>query len=183
MRGSPWFVTDRHEHLAGVDKAAFSPCRNYRYMLTRRWASGPTACWIMLNPSTANASQEDATSRRVKSFTRSLEGFGGLTIVNLYSLRSTDPKVLWTRKEPERIGPLGDQFIREQAAGRTYVIAAWGTHGARNGRGHQVAKELLAAGVTLHCLSVTKDGSPKHPLYVPGDTPFQPYRVREVCGV
>lgn len=181
MRGDPWFVTDRHDHTAGVDKAAFSPCRNYRYMLSRRWASGPTACWIMLNPSTADAFREDATSRRVKSFTRNLEGFGGLTIVNLYSLRSTDPKVLWTRKEPERIGPLGDQFIREQAAGRTYVIAAWGTHGARNGRGQRVAEELLAAGVTLHCLGTCANGQPKHPLYLDGDTQLEPYRVAVGC--
>lgn len=181
MRGNPWFVTDRHDHTAGVDKAAFSPCRNYRYMLTRRWASGPTVCWIMLNPSTADAFREDNTSRRVTAFTRRFEGFGALVIVNLYSLRSTKPDALWTHTAP--IGPLGDQFITEQATGRTYVIAAWGTHGARNGRGQRVAEELLAAGVTLHCLGVTNNGQPRHPLYVPGDTLFQPYRVREVSHV
>lgn len=179
MRGKPWFVTDRHPHTAGIDKAAFSPCRNYRYMLTRRWGHGPTLCWVMLNPSTADAFRADNTLTKCIGFTKRAGRFGGLTIVNLYSLRSTDPKALWTHKDP--IGPLGDQFITEQAAGRSHVIAAWGTHGARNGRGDQVAHMLADAGVTLHCLGTTKDGHPKHPLYVPGDTPFQTYRVREVC--
>lgn len=182
MRGSPWYVTDRHPHPAGVDKAAFSPCRNYRYMLTRRWGHGPTVCWIMLNPSTASAFEDDNTSRRVKTFTQRLGNYGGYVIVNLYSLRSTDPKALWTRNEAERIGPLGDQFIAEQASGRANVIVAWGAHGARNGRGNQVAHMLTDAGVTLHCLGTTKDGHPKHPLYVPGDTAFQPYQVREACN-
>ncbi|HWT45432.1 MAG TPA: DUF1643 domain-containing protein, partial [Vicinamibacterales bacterium] len=64
-----------------------------------------------------------------------------------------------------------------------HVIAAWGAHGARNGRGNQVAAMLADAGVTLHCLGVTNNGQPKHPLYLDGDTPFQAYRVREVAGV
>lgn len=54
-------------------------------------------------------------------------------------------------------------------------IAAWGTHGARDGRGQRVADELRQAGVTLHCLGTTKDGHPKHPLYVAGDTPIVPW--------
>lgn len=179
MRGNPWFVTDRHEHLTGVDKATFSPCRNYRYMLTRRWGHGPTLCWIMLNPSTASAFDDDATIRRCRTFSQRA-GYAGLTVVNLYALRSTDPKALWTRTEAERIGPLGDQFIAEQAGTRTDAIAAWGAHGARNERGQRVADTLAQVGVTLHCLGVTGNGQPRHPLYVPGGTPFQPYQVREV---
>lgn len=181
MRGKPWFVTDRRDHTAGVDKAAFSPCRNYRYLLTRRWGHGPTVCWVMLNPSTASAFADDATSSRVMGFTKSLGDYGGCVIVNLYSLRSTDPKALWTRTEAERIGPLGDQFITEQAVGRSHVIAAWGSHGARNGRGNQVADQLAEAGVTLHCLGTTANGQPRHPLYVPSSTPFRPYQVKETC--
>lgn len=183
MRGSPWLVTNRHDHENGVDKATFSPCRNYRYMLTRRWGRGPTLCWVMLNPSTADAFRTDNTLAKCIGFTKRAGNYGGAVIVNLYSLRSTDPKALWTCGEAERIGPLGDQFITEQAGGRNHAIVAWGTHGARNGRGDQVAAMLANAGVTLHCLGVTKDGQPKHPLYVPGDTAFQEYRVREVAGV
>lgn len=177
---SPGFVTDRHEHLAGVDRAAFSPDGTYRYALFRRWGSGPTLCWVMLNPSTANAFREDNTSRRVAAFTRRLGSYGGLVIVNLYALRSTDPRKLWTHPNP--IGPLGDQFLHSQAGGHTSVIAAWGSHGARNGRGQAVADTLTEAGVTLHCLGVTDNGQPRHPLYIPANTPFQPYQAREMCN-
>lgn len=181
MRGKPWCVTERHETDRGISKAWFSPCHNYRYALTRRWGSGPTACWIMLNPSTADAFREDNTSRRVTTFTRRLGSFGAFTIVNLYSLRSTKPDALWHHPEP--IGPLGEQFLNSQATTRSFVIAAWGAHGARDGRGNQVAAMLADVGVTLHCLGVTNNGQPRHPLYVPGDTAFQTYRVREVTGV
>lgn len=173
------FVTDRHEHLGGVDRAAFSPDGAYRYALFRRWETGPTACWVMLNPSTANAFTDDPTIRRCRTFSQRA-GYGGLAVVNLYSLRSTDPKALWTHKDP--IGPLGDQFLQSQAGGHTSVIAAWGSHGARNGRGAAVTDALAAAGVTLHCLGTTANGQPKHPLYVKDDTPLTPYRVGVGCN-
>lgn len=174
------FVTDRHEHTAGVDRAAFSPNGAHRYLLTRRWASGPSVCWVMLNPSTASAFTDDPTCRRAVGFTKRLGSYGGLVIVNLYALRSTNPANLWTRNETDRIGPLGDQFLTGQATTRAAVIAAWGTHGARNGRGQRVAEALEGAGVELLCLGYTAGGQPKHPLYVKGDTPLVPYRVREV---
>lgn len=175
---SPGFVTDRHEHDAGVDKAAFSPDRNHRYALFRRWGHGPTLCWVMLNPSTASAFTDDPTIRRCRSFSQRA-GFGGLVVVNLFSLRSTDPMKLWRHKDP--IGPLGDQFIQSQACTRTSIIAAWGSHGARNGRGQRVADMLTDAGVALYCLGTTANGQPKHPLYVKGDTQLVPYRVGVRC--
>lgn len=178
---SPGFVTDRHNHLAGVDRAVFSPDRDYRYMLTRRWAPGPTICWVMLNPSTADAFQADPTIKRCISFSQRA-GYAGLAVVNLYALRSTDPSALWARKEAERIGPLGDQFLTEQAGGRTSIIAAWGTHGGRNERGQHVADTLAQAGVTLLCLGVTGNGQPKHPLYISSDTQLEPYRIGVGCN-
>jgi hypothetical protein len=176
---SPGFVTDRHDHTAGADKAAFSPDRNYRYVLFRRWASGPTACWIMLNPSTADAFREDNTSRRVAAFTRRFGNFGSLVIVNLYALRSTKPDALWAHPDP--IGPLGEEFLRSNANSRTLTIAAWGAHGARNERGNQVTDALTDAGLRLYCLGTTANGQPKHPLYVPGNTRLAPYRVGVSC--
>lgn len=177
---SPGFVTDRHEHTAGVDRAAFSPDNAYRYLLTRRWAPGPTVCWVMLNPSTASAFADDPTVRRCRAFSQRA-GFGGLAVVNLYALRSTDPAQLWTRNEADCIGPLGDQFLIGQATTRSTVIAAWGTYGARNERGQRVTDLLADAGIELLCLGLTAGGQPKHPLYVKGNTPLVPYRVREAC--
>ena len=39
--------------------ARLSDCGTYRYTLGRRWDDGPTATFVMLNPSTADASQDD----------------------------------------------------------------------------------------------------------------------------
>lgn len=63
------------------------------------------------------------------------------------------------------------------------VIAAWGTHGARNDRGVRVAAELAGAGVRLLCLGATKDGHPRHPLYLAGDTKLEPFAVKAVAHV
>lgn len=177
------FVSERHDHTAGADKAAFSPDGSYRYFLSRRWAPGPSICWVMLNPSTADAFRADNTIKRCIHFSRRA-GYGALAVVNLYSLRSTNPDALWTHPDP--IGPLGDQFLREQAGGRTSVITAWGTLGvgtpaAPNNRGPQVADMLADAGVSLLCLGTTANGQPKHPLYIHGDTPLEPYRVGVGC--
>lgn len=165
---------DRRRHMLGEDTALFSADRAYRYVLTRTWGDGQPVVWIMLNPSTADAFSEDPTSRRCRDFTRRLApDAGGLVIVNLYSLRATDPAELWTHPDP--VGPAGDYYLGSRAISGRLVIAAWGTHGARHGRGAQVAAELTAAGVKLWCLGVTKNGHPKHPLYLAGDTSLVPY--------
>lgn len=177
----------RHEN--GTDFAVFSPDRAYRYELTRRWGLGPRLLWICLNPSTADAMTDDPTVRRIRAFTRRFSpSSGGLRIVNLYALRATDPAALWRHNNP--IGPAGDDMLHGAALASARndmpVIAAWGTHGARNDRGVRVAAELAAAGVRLLCLGTTKDGHPRHPrhpLYLAGDTALEPFAVKAVAHV
>ena len=63
--------------------ATISPCGAYRYDLSRRWGffkDEPCATWIMLNPSTADADEDDATIRKVKGFTDRM-GFSGFWVV------------------------------------------------------------------------------------------------------
>lgn len=173
---------DRHVHALGTDTASFSGDRAYRYVLTRTWGEGAPAVWIMLNPSTADAFDDDPTVRRCIGFTRRLAPeAGGLTIVNLYSLRATDPAELW--RHPDPVGPAGDYYLGSRATSGRLIIAAWGTHGARNGRGAQVTAALTDAGVNLWCLGTNRDESPKHPLYLPADTELGPYTVREAAHV
>lgn len=172
----PRRAVDRHTHTLGTDRAYFSndPERTYRYALTRTWGNGERIVWIMLNPSSADCFTDDPTIRRCRSFTRRLvPEAGGLAVVNLYGLRATNPADLWTSEDP--IGPDNDYFIGSRATRAQTVIAAWGVHGARNGRATQVATLLAEVGVQLMCLGVTKGGHPKHPLYVPGDTPLVQY--------
>lgn len=176
----PHLVTDHHAAMLDEEASAtFSPDRSYRYALTRRWdPTKPLAVWVMCNPSTADAFDVDPTIRRVISFSRAWQA-GGLLVVNLFALRSTDPKVLYSHADP--VGADNDAVIAWwlsiDAEPVGPVIAAWGVHGQHQGRAAQVASLLEARKVRPLCLGVTKDGHPKHPLYVPNGTPTVDYPV------
>lgn len=168
---NPALVIDREASL--VDDAAtatFSACRTYRYALTRQWNDRPLAVFVMLNPSTADAFTEDATIRRCVGFARSWTA-GGILVLNLFALRATDPKLLYGHADP--VGPDNDDVIATHLAADEPVgpvIAAWGVHGVLGGRGERVASLLRARGARPLCLGLTKDGHPRHPLYVPAST-------------
>jgi hypothetical protein len=141
----------------------------YRYLLIRRWAAGPRAVWVMLNPSTATADEDDATIRRCQAFARTWR-LNAIAVVNLFGLRSTDPGRL--RTHPDPVGPRNDQVIETVACGgdTAIVVAGWGNHGSLFGRAETVRKLLAGAGVPLYHLGLTGAGEPRHPLYVRGDT-------------
>lgn len=148
---------------ADIGSSAYvSDCGRYRYTLTRRWGRGPWATFVMLNPSTADATENDPTIRRCMAFAGAW-GMGGLSVVNLYALRSTDPAGLWRVDDP--VGPENDTILRRLAAGALHdgrpVVAAWGA----NARQDRVDEVLALPGMDqLQCLGVTKAGAPKHPL-------------------
>jgi hypothetical protein len=167
-------VVDQRKDLAGgINAAVFDPARTYRYLLTRIWdPSRPPVVFLMLNPSTADAFAEDNTSRRCLSFARREEA-GGLVVVNLFALRSTDPRALLHHPDP--IGRHNNAFIRQSINCGGRVVAAWGAAGVTGDRGQEVARYLRARGVALSCLGRTSTGQPRHPLYVPGDAALEPY--------
>jgi hypothetical protein len=151
--------------LAAIQKSAvISECGQYRYLLTRRWAKGPSMLWIMLNPSTADASEDDPTIRRCLGFARRW-GFESLEVVNLFAVRATDRTVL--TRTPDPVGAENDRYIQEAAARAGLVVVAWGTWGSLFDRQATVAEAL--AWCPLYCLGKTSSGFPRHPLYVRGD--------------
>jgi hypothetical protein len=150
----------------GADKhsrAVYSDCERWRYTLTRRWADGPHANFVMLNPSTATELQNDPTVERCERRARAL-GFGTFTVTNIFAWRDTDPRALYRATDP--IGEANDQAILEAARTADQVICAWGTHGAHMGRGAAVQTLLRGLGKPLHTLGITQAGHPKHPLYI-----------------
>ncbi len=153
-----------------VSTAVISPCNLYRYVLTRTWdAALPAVAWIMLNPSVADAAQDDPTIRRVVRFSRDM-GAGGCVVVNLFALRATDPAKLRTAADP--VGPDNDRHINFEATPpfvHRRVIAAWGAHPMAVQRARDVLRTLKEAGVAVECLGKTKDGQPRHPLYLKAD--------------
>jgi hypothetical protein len=134
----------------------------YRYTLTRVWDPAlPMITFVLLNPSTADAVQLDPTLRRCVGFAKR-EGYGGMLIRNLYAFRTKDPKVMMAATDP--VGPENDRML----AGVTgTVVAGWGT----NADPARVTR-ALALLPRLHALGVTKNGHPRHPLYVRGDAPL-----------
>jgi hypothetical protein len=170
------YLHESAPRLFGEAAAVFSEDRAYRYRLTRTWgSSGTHVTWIMLNPSTASAMEDDPTIRRCTSFTKAW-GFDGLIVVNLFALRATDPRGLaLPGRDP--VGPGNDRFIREAIHPWSAVVAAWGAHGHLRNRGSQVTRSLAAEGIELGCLGMTKGGQPRHPLYVRGDTQLVAYET------
>ncbi len=147
--------------------AVISPCELYRYELVRTWDTRkPTCCWIMLNPSTADATQDDPTIRRCINFAMSW-GCGGIVVVNLFSLRSTDPELMLNHSVP--VGPLTDEYILKWAKACSPVVCGWGAHGTFKGRGDEVIKLLRSNLIPVEVLGFTKSGQPKHPLYLKSD--------------
>ena len=142
--------------------ANFDETGAYRLRLWRRWGRGGYVCWVMLNPSTADHTVNDPTVRKCIAFSKQW-GFGGLEVVNVFALRSTDPKALYPHHDP--IGPGNDSVISSSAAHSSRVVAAWGNHGALHVRSAEVRKLLVPFGAK--CLGMTKLGQPKHPLYIP----------------
>ena len=155
----------------GSSSATFDAAKTYRYRLERSWGeSGTRAVWIMLNPSTAGATQDDNTIRRVSAFTRSW-GLDGLIVVNLFALRATNPRAL--RRHPDPVGPANDQFIEWAVRPGWVIVAAWGAHPLAASRAREVTGIIARVGEdagAVTCLGFTKAGFPKHPLFVRGDT-------------
>jgi hypothetical protein len=151
--------------------AGLSPCGRYRYWLRRAWlhgGDGRTACFVMLNPSTADAGADDPTVRRCLAFVRAW-GCSALEVRNLFALRATDPGALLSAADP--VGPEGDAQLA-LARDAAPVVAAWGA-GVPFGRDR--AALVLLAGTPLYCLGTTKGGQPRHPLYVRGDARLVPW--------
>ena len=166
--------------------ARMSACGTYRYSLHRDWlpippsSGGNAVTFVMLNPSTADATADDPTIRRCKGFATAL-GYSALVVVNLYALRSTDPAALW--EHPDPVGPENDEHLARALEYASMVdapvIAAWGV----NARPDRVAAFMaLRHADRVTALGLTKNGAPRHPLYLPATArpaPWEPPTYKE----
>jgi hypothetical protein len=132
---------------------------------------------VMLNPSTADADFDDPTIRRCMGFARR-EGHGGVLVGNLFGLRSPTPDIL--RDHGQGAFGIGNESalleIMAYAVQRGVpLLCAWGVYGAIFGAGAEFVSTARHIGVPLVCLGKTKEGHPRHPLYVRGDKPFEAF--------
>ena len=146
----------------------------HRYRLWRRWGRkhGKTACFVMLNPSTADGEQDDPTIRRCVGFAKR-EGCDGLVVVNQFAYRATSPLELWKQPQLVARGRRNHEYLFHAIDQADIVIAAWGD----GMRGRNVWWPDDAVGWSLGPL--TRAGQPRHPLYLKADTPLLRYVPRE----
>jgi hypothetical protein len=133
--------------------------------------------WIMLNPSTADASEDDPTLRTITAFSE-IWGYNRLMVGNLYAYRTPFPREMFRAAKAgvDVVGPENNTFLtqmveRVRASGGR-VMAAWGGN-AKIARVQEVAS-LVGE---MHCLRTNSDGSPVHPLFQPHTLVPVPWRI------
>ena len=109
-----------------------------------------------------------------------------MIVANIFAYRATQPTVLKQADAP--IGSEGDRWIvqlcqqvlaqpklaKRNVNGRA-IILAWGNHGKWLGRDRAILSLLRPIVPTPHCLAITKQGQPAHPLYLPKSLKPIPY--------
>lgn len=156
--------------------AVISKDKLYRYALWRIWDdTKPYVLFIMLNPSTAEAdiSTDDATTRRCRSFAND-NGFGGFYIGNLFAFRARKYKDLLSAED--KIGPEYHQYLSWMFLMTQKIIFAWGTFPIVKTR----QASFIASYPDAFCLGITKNGFPRHPLYVASNQPLVKYCAKLV---
>jgi hypothetical protein len=147
-----------------LSNAVYSRCEKYRYSLTRIWNEGlQKITFIMLNPSTATEIQNDPTVERCEQRARSL-GYGSFRVCNIFAWRDTDPKKMKLAYNP--IGEFNDQVILESCLWADLILCAWGTHGNHLDRDQDLLSKIYITKKDLYHLGLSKNGFPKHPLYI-----------------
>lgn len=153
--------------------AVIDHTERFRYQLWRTWdPNKERLLWVMLNPSTADHTNNDPTIRKCIGFAK-LWGYGSIEVVNLFALRSREPRNLVTTSD--RIGEWNDTAISRAVARAGCVVAAWGAPSWPfvSSRALEVEAELPG---TVYCLGRTNHGHPKHPLFPAYATPPESFR-------
>jgi hypothetical protein len=122
----------------------------------------PLILFIGLNPSNGDAEKDDQTLIKIRKFVLNYQNgnYGGFYIGNLFAFVTSKPTELLKSKEP--VGVENNWHLLQMAAKCKMVICMWGNDGILGRRDREVC-ELLGF-KKLYCFSITKDGSPMHPM-------------------
>ena len=161
--------------------ATFSTDRQYRYLLGRVWdVDAPTFVVGMLNPSKAGGLHADGKPDNDPTITRCLgfarrERMGSLLVWNACALIATDPRELIKHEDP--CGPRNHE-VMAVAIGEpkpVRAVIAWGCplNSSIKRRLQTAYANAADSGRRLYRFGEpTKDGWPRHPLYLRSDTPI-----------
>ena len=148
-------------------EAVFSEDKAHRLLWKRVWNKDkPIACVISLNPALSDTIVTDTTTSLVVNNIAKLGEFGGVSIVNLFSLLT--PKLHMQRARDIDINDLdNDNYIKKAAEEAAIIVLAWGKGAELNIRISNRAEQVLEL-LSKHQekFRVISDGERKgiHPL-------------------
>jgi hypothetical protein len=163
--------------------ATFSLCRVWRYDLWRSFGGEKSSvAFIGLNPSTADEKKNDPTVTRCIKYAQRW-GYSKMHMLNLFGLRSTDPRELYKLTKSDVIGFDNDSVIRSVCKDVSEIILCWGNHGRYLDRGRELFKILVKDGFApkMRTLKITSVGHPGHPLYLKSDIEKRPLDYEAKC--
>ena len=170
----------------------------YRRALRRGIEDGRAVAWkspvnplgiLGVNPSVAlpDFTSDKDNDNTVRSIARiaAFNGFDAFILGNVSPFVATDPNDLITAINSGVDvwdAAKNDGVLWALASKCEVVVCAWGAaplkHKLLERRTSEVRALLLDAKGTLHCLGRTKDGWPRHALYMPTHTPIQVFANR-----
>ncbi len=171
-----------------ISQAGFSKCGNYRLWLKKVISKrNRSLLYFGLNPSKANAYQDDPTIRRLVGFSLRW-GYGELFVINLFSRVSSKTPLISKCTNP--VGEGNDQQIvssimKWSEDSRWDLWLGWGRAGNTFGRNIEAISiielhfknrlNLFPYAKGPLCLGLTKNGNPRHPLYAHNSEKLMPF--------
>jgi hypothetical protein len=157
--------------------AVISHCGHYRYRLERSVGMiGPVYAYFGINPSTGDASKDDATVRKWIGFTK-VWGGSRFIVGNVFAYRATDVRTLAGVDRPS--GQENVTHLFEIMRDADILVPCWGNSSKVPKQLRlefsAVMLRLLESGKPVMHLGLTMGGDPKHPLILGYDTPLVQY--------
>lgn len=164
---------------APTNTAIISKCTRFRYRLDRQGPGESKTVVIMVNPSTADATEDDQTITKLQGFGLR-NNWGRIIVGNLFAFRTPNVSDLQTIDDP--IGPDNDYHLREMFNIADRVVFAWGALERKlperlRSRWQDVADMLPERLVPLSIGPNLKSGHPRHPCMLSYELPIQPWAL------
>lgn len=168
--------------------AIISACGLFRYRLERQIQdAGIVVALLGVNPSTADATVDDATIRKDIGFGMR-NGWRRIIKGNPFAFRATDVRALGNAVDP--IGPENNAHLRQILADADLIVPCWGSRRKLprllRYRLIQVARMVAECGKPVRIFGLTKGADPLHPLMLGYSTQLVEWqtieRVRATTG-
>lgn len=147
---------------------------NTRRLWLARWWGTPQCpttgfwLWIGMNPSKAGSNVDDPTVAKETLITKR-HGGSAYIKCNVMDWIETDSHTVSQISKP--CSSLNHSVIMNRAFAADKIVCAWGLlHHTLKPFAIRIQDSLLRQRYELWCLGTTKDGSPKHPLYLKATT-------------